>query len=349
MDDELSGSTDTFKDDGVGIPEYVDYVILLYRLASIVFVVGMGSLIISTILQYRSLHNVHNILIINLMVADIINVVLYAFQNVGMTVLYIIGVQDPFSCDIWKFFLFPVMVMMYTFIMLSVEKFIAIKYALRYKAIVTHRRVYRAIAIGWITAVLLRLMNLIYDLIVGVEYDKLSRFGWCLQKEASFIGLLFSGVTIVIFMAFFITVPIDAYLSIKAYQVYKRIQKEDRENKEASKDKLSKILKQLKPMITLLFTILGSTAIAVIAAIIYNYASITPERPSLLTYVILPNLPCLDATLHVVVYGLYFRKIRQPLCRRLKRMVRRFKFNKNGNAISPVQAYYDRSRRRAWM
>ena len=216
MDGEWSGSTDTFKDDGVDIPEYVDYVSLLYRLASTVFVVAMGSLIISTILQYRSLHNVHNILIINLMVADIINVVLYAFQNIGMTVFYIIGIQDPFRCDV--FFFFPVMVMMYTFIMLSVEKFIAIKYALRHKAIVTHRRVYRAIAIGWITAVLFKLIALIYELIVGVEYDKLTRYGWCLHREASFINILFTG-TIIIFLAFSITIPIDVYLSIKAYHL----------------------------------------------------------------------------------------------------------------------------------
>ena len=120
-------------------------------------------------------------------------------------------------------------------------------------------------------------MNLIYDLIVGVEYDKLSRFGLCLGRETSFIGLLFSGVTIIIFMAFFITVPIDAYLSIKAYQVYKSIQMENREDTQASKDKLSKILRQLKPVITLLVTILGSTTIAVIVAIIYHHASITAE------------------------------------------------------------------------
>ena len=341
------GSTDTFKDDGVDIPEYVDYVSLLYRLASTVFVVGMGSLIISTILQCRSLHNVHNILIINLMVADIINIVAFAFHNIGMTVSYIVGVQDPFRCDIFQFFLFPVIVMMYTFVMLSVEKFIAIKYALRYKAIVTHARVYRAIAIGWIIAVLFNLTGLIYELIVGVEYDKLPRYGLCLEKEISFIDLLF-GLTVPIFLAFFITIPLDVYLSIKAYQVYKTIQKENGEDKQASTDKLSEILRQFKPLITLLVTILGSTTIAVIIAVIYDYASITNGQPSFLTHVILPNMPYLDVSIHVVVYGLYFRKIRQPLCRRLKRMMRSCTFNKKMNSISPGQAFYGRSTQTAW-
>ena len=103
MDGELSGSTDTFKDKGAGILEYVVYFNLFCRLASTVFVVGMGSLIISTILQYRSLHNVHNILIINLMVADIIAIIVYATHNIGMTVSFIIGVQDPFRCDVLRF------------------------------------------------------------------------------------------------------------------------------------------------------------------------------------------------------------------------------------------------------
>ena len=108
----------------------------------------MGSLVISTILKIRSLHNIHNILVVNLMVADIIGILIYTFQNVGMTVSYIIRVQDPFRCDVFHFFLFPIFITFYTFVMLSVEKFIAIKYALRYKAIVTHRRIYQAIVLS---------------------------------------------------------------------------------------------------------------------------------------------------------------------------------------------------------
>ena len=114
---------------------------LVYCLASTALIVGMGSLVISTTLKTRSLHNVHNILIVNLMVADIFGALLYAFHNTGMMVSYIIGVQDPFRCDVLHFFLFPIIVAMYTFIMISVDKFIGIKCALRYKSIVTHRRI----------------------------------------------------------------------------------------------------------------------------------------------------------------------------------------------------------------
>ena len=81
--------------------------------------------------------------------------------------------------------------------------------------------------------------------------------------------LFFSSPTIPIFLAFFITITLDAYVSIKAYQVYQRIQKENGEEKQASKDKLNKILWQLKPMIILLVTVLGSTTIAVIIVTTY--------------------------------------------------------------------------------
>ena len=83
MGDEQSGSTDTFSDDGIGIPEYVDYVNLLYRLPSSVCTIDMDSVIISTILNTRSFHN---ILIVNLMVADIVTIVVCTLQNVGMRV-----------------------------------------------------------------------------------------------------------------------------------------------------------------------------------------------------------------------------------------------------------------------
>ena len=150
MEDEQSGSTDKPTTDSLGISEYVSYVFLVYRLASTMFVIGMATLVISTVLKTRALHNVHNILIVNLMVSDIVGVVIYTLQTTDMMLSHIIGIQDPFRCDVLYFSLFPLMVTMYTFVMLSVDKFIAIKFALRYKAIVTHRRAYQAIAAGWI-------------------------------------------------------------------------------------------------------------------------------------------------------------------------------------------------------
>ena len=106
------------------------------------------------------------------------------------------------------------------------------------------------IATGWITILLFNFIGLIFELIIGAEYDKSSRFGICYAKQGSF-RLNDFGIIISIFLSFFIIIILDAYLSIKAYQIYKRIQKEEgEERKQMSKNKLSKTLQQLTPMIT---------------------------------------------------------------------------------------------------
>ena len=148
------------------------------------------------------------------------------------------------------------------------------------------------------------LTKLIHELIVGAKYDKLSQFGLCFHKHSSIIDLLLNE-TVTIFLAFSITIILDIYLSIEAYQVYKRIQKEEGEDRQ---DKLNKLLRQFKPLIMLLVTILGSTTIAVIVAITYNHTLITAGKPSLFKQAMLLNL-ALDMSLHVIVYGLYFKNI----------------------------------------
>ena len=132
--------------------------------------IGLGGLIVSTIVKTRALHNVHNILIVNLIVSDVIGMTatVTVFQTMGMTFTYINGVRGTFRCDILHNTQFSLMVNAYTFVMLSVDKFIGIKFALRYNSIVTCYRAYLVIAIGWIIAVLFRTMRLTYELAVDI-------------------------------------------------------------------------------------------------------------------------------------------------------------------------------------
>ena len=69
--------------------------------------------------------------------------------------------------------------------------------------------------------------------------------------------------------------------------MYKKIQQENGEIKQVSKDKLNKILQQLKPMITLLVTILlGSMAIVLIISIFHVYVTtLNVENKSYQTFV----------------------------------------------------------------
>ena len=114
MEDEQSGTTDIFSGD-TGTPAYVTYAVLVYQLASTTFMISMNSLIISTILKTRSLHNVHNVLIANLMLSDMVGVIAYTFQTTGMMLSHLIGTQDPFRCDVFNFFLFPLISSMYIY------------------------------------------------------------------------------------------------------------------------------------------------------------------------------------------------------------------------------------------
>ena len=103
-----------------------------------------------------------------------------------------------------------------------------------------------------------------------------------LSQAGLVIDLLLNGA-VSIFLAFTVTITLDVYLSVKAYQMYKRIQKEEGED---TQDKLNKVLRHLKPLITLLVTILGSTTIAVFIATSYNYMLITGGESSLFQQVL---------------------------------------------------------------
>ena len=71
MGDGQSRSTDILRADIPAVPEYLTYVVLVYRLVSAVITFGLGGMIVSTIVKImiRALHNVHSILIVNLMVS----------------------------------------------------------------------------------------------------------------------------------------------------------------------------------------------------------------------------------------------------------------------------------------
>ena len=334
MDDEQSGFADTFGADILGIPEYVTYVVLIFCLTSTVCIIGMGSLVISTIAKNRSLHNIHNIFIVNLMVSDILGVVAYTFQTTGMMFSYIIGIQDPFRCDVLNFSLFPLFVAVCTFVMLSVDKFIAIKFALRYKAIVTHRRAYQAIAAGWITAFLFRFTRLIYELIIDAEYSRTSQLGSC-SIDQYWVSLLTTIIPTLFACSIIIT--LDVYLSVKAYQLYKISQGKNGEGIQSHMQDNNKTLQQLKPIFTLVVTISGNIAMVVIACIVYVSTLMVENKTyqMFVKYILLPNSLHLALTLHPLVYGLYFKHIRQPLCRKFKRMIQCCTLKRKMNSIVP--------------
>ena len=159
------------------------------------------------------------------MVSGMFGVSAYTFQTADMMFSYIIGIQDPFRCDVFSFFLFPFIVNVYTFVMLSVDKFIAIKFALRYKAIITYRRAYQAITAVWVLSFIRLMLEFISP---GAEYNKSSQLGAC-SIEPHWITIDLVTLIIPILFACCITITLDVYLSIKAYQLYIKSQGDNEE------------------------------------------------------------------------------------------------------------------------
>lgn len=170
---------------------------------------------------------------------------------------------------------------------------------------------------------------------------------------SSVLFWLFHSLQSFLYSAFFMTITLDMRLSIKAFQMYKKIQEDTNEGIQFFKDKLNKILKQLKLLITLLVTILGNLAILVISSILSaSVTTLMVEDNSFyqifVKHVLLSNSGYLTLIVHPLVYGLYFGEIHQPLCKRFKRIVRSCKFNKM-NSFSPTQASSGQSIRRTWI
>ena len=136
------------------------------------------------------------------------------------------------------------------------------------------------------------------------------------------------------FLACFVTIILDIYLTIKAYKVYKKIQEEsklsggdsrDNNRLKALQKKQATIKKHLKPIITLLVVVLGNSLIGLIFPLLYMIVLFleSPEcYDDLVRYVVTPNIEIIPLLPQPFVYGVYFKQIRWPMMSLLKRITR---------------------------
>jgi len=95
-------------------------------------------------------------------------------------------------------------------------------------------------------------------------------------------------------------------------------------------------------MITLLVVVLGSSAFGLLLPLLY-FPVIALDSPAVyenfVRYGVTPNVGYLIYLLHPFVYGLYYKQVREPMMKVLKRVTCRKKFN----SVVP------QPRRTAWM
>ena len=97
---------------------------------------------------------------------------------------YFTGIGDFISCNVLIFLVFPVIVTAFTFLMIAVDKVIAVTFPLRHHEIMKPRVVFGIITAIWVLAIVVFTHNLFNS--KGVT--KVAQFGTCQSNEGTFLS-----------------------------------------------------------------------------------------------------------------------------------------------------------------
>ena len=330
MSGDHSGSNQetTTTDDQVDhLPAYLAYLSLGFKAISTVIIVLMAGWIIVTIKTTRSLQKIHNIYVAHLMATDAISALISLLLTGTMIIGYFTGIGDFIACNVFIFLIFPAIIVNFTFLMISVDKVIAITFPLRYREIMRPRVVFGIITTKWVLAIVLFTHNLFNP----DGFTKVAKFGVCHSNKGMSLEILIS-FTLPIFLTSLLTTILNIYLTIKAYRVHQQIEEEsklsgghstDNDQLKTLKKKQATIKRHLKPMTTLLVVVLGSSSIGMLSPLLF-IPTVFLESPAvyegIMRYVVGPNVGFLALLFHPFVYGLYFKQVREPMMRLLKRI-----------------------------
>ena len=121
-------------------------------------ILPMAGWVFFTIKTTRNLHKPHNIFVANLMVVDIV----LAIVQTSVTVEWVTGL-DLLSCNVVHFLLFPIVVIHFTYLMISVDKVISIAFPYKHRNIMTPRGVASMTTTAWVLGLLLSVKGLLND------------------------------------------------------------------------------------------------------------------------------------------------------------------------------------------
>ncbi|XP_065883946.1 galanin receptor 2b-like [Dysidea avara] len=296
------------------LPRYFDYLSLIFQFIMTMMILPMAGWVFVTIKTTRNLHKPHNIFVANLMVVDIV----LAIVRTSVTVHWVIGL-DLLSCNVVHFLLFPIVVIHFTYLMISVDKVISIAFPYKHRNIMTPHVVASMITTAWLLGLLLSVKGLLDDHQLCVNGNKL---------EISLFRLL------PMFLSSTVAISLNAYLTIKAYKIRKQIQQESKlsgVNSQVAvlKKTHTKIKKDLKPAITLAVVLFGSSSITLVYVLLLHLLGLlwNPQIIAEVDVTVSPNIIFIVFLLHPVVYGLYFKQVREPMMKTLKGLNCKNKFN----------------------
>ena len=316
---------------GFLLPRYLIYLSLGFKWIAMLLILLMAGWVLITIKTTRRLRKPHNIFVANLMITSTVISLVGTLQSSIMVIGNITGVGDFIACNVYQFLSTPSVELYYTFLMISVDKMIAILYPYKYRKIMTPHIAGYAIATSWILAIALSTPRLFSP----GDYTKVAEYGICLSNGGSLLESLLV-YTLPTLTSSLLAMVIDAYLAITAYRVSKQIEKETRlsgatsDKVENLKQKKATTKKHLKPMMTLLIAVLGSTSTGMLFTALY-YSARAMETASVYKQftelVFSTNVGYIVFLLQPFIYGLYYKQTREPMIKLLNTMFSSCKLN----------------------
>jgi len=237
------------------------------------------------------------------------------------------------SCFMLKIAFFLIRVNSMTFALIAADKVIVITLPFKYKRIMLSCAVATIISGVW----LLALVPIAGSIILNVNgVTDVPEFGACVFKGDAFTEHFLVNIMPGIVDSI-LTITLNIYLAVMAYQIHKQIEKETRlsggsssqsERVTALKRKQHNMRQNLKPLITLLVVIFSNVLIILVFSVLHMMGKNSSVfYQELVEYIIIPNGGYLIHLFNPLVYGWYFRQVREPMMKHLRRFMRMNKVN----------------------
>jgi len=201
------------------------------------------------------------------------------------------------------------------------------------------RVVASTIVATWALAILMSFDTLLSN------YNSLPQYDLCISLIV--ISRRFFFRMLPVFLASSLTISLNIYLSIKAYKIHKQFERKIRLSGPSSeatslKKKYNKLKKDLKPIVTLLLLIFGSSLVAFLFVLLLNMSKLLWSEQAIMRaeQTLRPNTHYVVLLLHPTVYGLYFKQVRDQMMRKIKNLLNRYKFNTAVVAPLPQRAVW---------
>ena len=329
-----SGTDHEIVEQGSALPGYVSFLVLLFQLIVTTVDLLLAGWVVYTIKITRSLHKPHNIFVANLLISGMISALLLCLISVPMIISFQLGVNSFITCFMLKIAFFPIRVTSMTFALIAADKVIAITLPLKYKKVMSFRAVATIISGVWLFA----LISTAGSIILNVDgVTDVPEFGACIFKGDAFTEY-FLATVMPVTMDSILAITLNIYLAIVAYQIHKQIEKETRLSGGSNSSQSEKVTtlkrkqhntrQNMKPVITLLVVIFGNVLIILVFSVLHMLGrNSSVFYQELVEYIIIPNGGYLIHLFNPLVYGLYFRQVRDPMMKHLRRFMRMNKIN----------------------